>query len=269
MAAIETPEFIAERVDKLGTPEAYNHYAVGWAHAMCTPYQWTKQVASHWGGTRNGTIVHWPGGIRAAGELRHQFCHVIDVAPTILEAVGLPRAHAGQRDHAGADRGHEHGLHLRRRLRGGRHETEYFEMFCNRGMYHKGWSAVTKHRTPWQTAGGTGIAFDDDQWELYDGANDWSQAHDLADGAARQAPRAPAPVPDPGRALQRPAARRPRLRALPARGQQAPADDHGGTRQILYPGGEPLSEQNLLNWRNKSWSMTAAITVPDGGAATA
>src|SRR5471030_137846 len=90
MAALETPEFLMERIDKLGGPESYNHYAVGWAHAMNTPYQWTKHVASHWGGTRNGTIVHWPAGIQGKGEIRSQFHHVIDVAPTILEAAGLP-----------------------------------------------------------------------------------------------------------------------------------------------------------------------------------
>src|SRR6185295_2483441 len=75
---------------KFGTPEAYNHYAVGWAHAMDTPYQWTKQVASHWGGTRNGTIIHWPNGIKATGEVRTQFHHVNDLAPTSLEVAGIP-----------------------------------------------------------------------------------------------------------------------------------------------------------------------------------
>ena len=90
MTGIETAEFMASRMDEFGGPSAYNHYAVGWAHAMDTPYQWTKQVASHWGGTRNGTIVHWPGGIRSAGEVRSQFHHVIDLAPTILEIAGLP-----------------------------------------------------------------------------------------------------------------------------------------------------------------------------------
>src|SRR5208282_3222277 len=90
MAALETPEFLTARIDKLGSPDAYNHYAVGWAWAMDTPYQWTKQVASHWGGTRNGTIVHWPKGVKEKGGIRSQFCHVIDVAPTILEAAGIP-----------------------------------------------------------------------------------------------------------------------------------------------------------------------------------
>ena len=89
-SAIETPEFLNARIDKLGGPESYNHYAVGWAHAMNTPYQWTKQVASHWGGTRNGTIVHWPNGFPGKGEIRTQFHHVIDIAPTLLEAAGIP-----------------------------------------------------------------------------------------------------------------------------------------------------------------------------------
>ena len=100
--ALETPEFMASRIDEFGTPEAYNHYAVGWAHAMDTPYQWTKQVASHWGGTRNGTIVHWPNGITAKGEIRTQFHHVIDVAPTVLEAAGLPEPTSRQRRPADA-----------------------------------------------------------------------------------------------------------------------------------------------------------------------
>ena len=90
MPGIETTEFLLSKIDDFGTPDAYNHYAVGWAHALCTPYQWTKQVASHWGGTRNGTIVHWPRGLADKGGTRNQFHHVIDVAPTILEAAGIP-----------------------------------------------------------------------------------------------------------------------------------------------------------------------------------
>ena len=88
--ALETVEFMSSRIDEFGGPNANNHYAVGWAHAMDTPYQWTKQVASHWGGTRNGLIIHWPSGIGAQGELRTQFAHIIDVAPTVLEAAHLP-----------------------------------------------------------------------------------------------------------------------------------------------------------------------------------
>ena len=89
-AGIETTEFMVSRIDEFGTVAANNHYAVGWAHAMDTPYQWTKQVASHWGGTRNGTVVHWPNGFSARGEVRSQFSHVIDVAATVLDVAGLP-----------------------------------------------------------------------------------------------------------------------------------------------------------------------------------
>ncbi len=113
-AALETPEFLMARLDKLGGPDSYNHYAVGWAHAMNTPYQWTKQVASHWGGTRNGTIVHWPKGITGKGEIRSQFHHVIDIAPTILELAGLPRAALRQRSPAASDRRRQHGVLVQR-----------------------------------------------------------------------------------------------------------------------------------------------------------
>ena len=90
MPGIETNKFLLSKIDDFGTPKAYNHYAVGWAHALCAPYQWTKQVASHWGGTRNGMIVHWPNGVKGKGEIRSQFHHVIDVAKTILEPRDCP-----------------------------------------------------------------------------------------------------------------------------------------------------------------------------------
>ena len=102
MPGIETTEFLVSKIDDFGTPAAYNHYAVGWAHALCTPYQWTKQVASHWGGTRNGTIVHWPNGFTDKGTTRDQFHHVIDVAPTILRGRRTARAAVGERHRAGA-----------------------------------------------------------------------------------------------------------------------------------------------------------------------
>ncbi len=147
---LETPEFLMQKIDKFGGPEAYNHYAVGWAHAMDTPYQWTKQVASHWGGTRNGTIVHWPKGMQARGELRTQFHHVIDVAPTVLEAAGLPEPVFVN----GIQQKPYEGVSMAYSFDDGqaaeRHETQYFEMIGNRGIYHKGWTAVTKHRTPWE-----------------------------------------------------------------------------------------------------------------------
>src|SRR5436190_946604 len=178
-SALETPEFMASRIDAFGTPAAYNHYAVGWAHAMDTPYQWTKQVASHWGGTRNGTIVHWPNGIAAKDEVRSQFHHVIDIAPTVLDAAALPQPTVVARVEQMPLHGVSMAYSFDDAAAGERRETQYFEMFVNRGIYHKGWTAVTRHSTPWE-AGAELPPYDDDVWELY-GPDDWSQTKDLSE----------------------------------------------------------------------------------------
>jgi arylsulfatase len=174
---LETVEFMSARIDDFGTPKAYNHYAVGWAHAMDTPYQWTKQVASHWGGTRNGTVVHWPNGFEAKGEVRSQFGHVIDIAATVLDVARLP--HPTFVD--GVQQMPLHGESMAPSFGDADtpewRETQYFEMFVNRGIYHKGWTAVTRHSVPWLLA--EAPALDDDVWELY-GPDDWTQAHDLS-----------------------------------------------------------------------------------------
>ena len=143
---------------------------------MDAPFQWTKQVASHWGGTRNGTIVHWPKGIEEKGGLRRQFTHVIDIAPTILEAAGLPEPTMVNGVQQSPMEGTSMLYTFDEPDAAERHDLQYFEMFGNRGVYYKGWSAVTKHRTPWVMVGGTLPAFDDDVWELYDGSTDFSQA---------------------------------------------------------------------------------------------
>ena len=209
MAELETPEFMASVLDKFGSPEAYNHFSVGWAHAMNTPYQWTKQVASHWGGTRNGTIVRWPNGITAKGETRSQFSHLIDVAPTVLEVAGLPHPTMVNGVTQAPIEGTSMAYSFDAPHEPERHDLQYFEMFGNRGVYFKGWSAVTKHRTPWVMGAAQVPAFDDDVWELYDGSKDCDPVARSLQGDARQAPRAPAPVADRGDQVQRAAARRP------------------------------------------------------------
>ena len=214
MAAIETPEFMMSKLDEFGGEGSYGHYAVGWAWAMNSPYQWTKQVASHWGGTRNGTIVHWPKGIKEKGGMRNQFSHVIDVAPTVLEAAGLPEPTMVNGVQQSPYEGTSMLYSFNDAKAPERHETQYFEMFCNRGIYHKGWSAVTKHRTPWEMGGEKMPAFDDDVWELYDGSKDWTQANEPGEGDAREAARAAAAVADRSGQVQRAAARRPADRAL-------------------------------------------------------
>jgi arylsulfatase A-like enzyme len=261
-AGLETTEFMVSKIDKFGTPEAYNHYAVGWAHAMDTPYQWTKQVASHWGGTRNGTIVHWPGGIQAKGEIRSQFHHVIDVAPTILEAAGLPQPLLVN----GVQQKPIEGVSMAYSFDDGsaddRHTTQYFEMFCNRGIYHEGWTAVTRHSTPWVATAMP--AFDDDVWELY-GPDDWTQAHDLS-----------YEQPDKLRDLQRQfIIEAGKYNVLPLddrRFERFNADMAGrpqlvrGTTQLLFGRMGRLTENSIVTMKNKSFSITSEVVVPASGA---
>jgi arylsulfatase A-like enzyme len=260
---LETTEFMASKIDEFGTPAAYNHYAVGWAHAMDTPYQWTKQIASHWGGIRNGTIVHWPKGIDAKGEVRSQFHHVIDVAPTVLEAAGLPEPTSVH----GVEQRPIEGVSMRYAFddggAAGRRETQYFEMFCNRGIYHQGWTAVTRHSIPWVPA--ELPPFQEDVWELYDTNTDWSQAHDLA-----------AEQPDKLAELQElwlEEARKYNVLPLDDRRfERFNADLAGrpelikGNSQLLFGGMGRLSENSTINVKNKSHSVTAEVVVPDDGA---
>ena len=264
-SALETPEFLMARLDKLGGPESYNHYAVGWAHAMNTPYQWTKQVASHWGGTRNGTIVHWPNGIKGKGEIRSQFHHVIDLASTILEAAGLPEPSVVNGVLQKPFEGVSMVYSFNDAKAAERHETQYFEMFGNRGIYHKGWTAVTRHSTPWLLAGEKVPAFDDDNWELYDTGKDWSQANNMA----KQ-------MPEKLHELQRlwliEAIRYNVLPLDDRRVERANSDMAGrpvlikGKSQILFGHMGRLSENSVINTKNKSHSVTAEIVVPTSGA---
>jgi arylsulfatase A-like enzyme len=265
MAAIETPEFLRSKIDELGSPTSYNHYSVGWAWAMNAPLQWTKQVASHWGGTRNGTIVHWPAGIEEPGGLRSQFTHVIDLAPTILEAAGLPEPTMVNGVLQSPMEGTSMLYAFADADAAERHDLQYFEMFGNRGIYHHGWSAVTKHRTPWIMVGGVVPAFDEDIWELYDGTTDYSQAHNLA-----------ADLPDLLAKLQR-------LWLIEATKYNVlPLDDRTaervnpemagrptlirGSSQLFFRGMGRLSENSVVNIKNKSFSVTAEVEVPDEGA---
>ena len=217
MAAIETPEFMMSKLDEFGGEGSYGHFAVGWAWAMNSPYQWTKQVASHWGGTRNGTIVHWPNGIKEKGGMRNQFSHVIDLAPTVLEAAGLPEPTMVNGVQQSPYEGTSMLYSFNDAKAPERHETQYFEMFCNRGIYHKGWSAVTKHRTPWAMGGEKMPAFDDDVWELYDGSKDWTQAKNLAKEMPEKLHELQRLWLIEAVEVQRAAARRPSDRALRAR----------------------------------------------------
>jgi len=261
---LETVDFMTSRIDDFGGPKAYNHYAVSWAHAMDTPFQWTKQIASHWGGTRNGTIVHWPKGIKAKGEVRTQFHHVIDVAASVLDAAGVPEPMFVN----GIQQMPLHGVTMADSFDDASapetRETQYFEMFCNRGIYHKGWTAVTRHSVPWDMSA-VSPPLDQDVWELYS-PDDWTQAHDLS-----------SEQPEKLRELQTlfliEAAKYNVLPLDDRRAERFNADLAGrpqlirGNRQILFGGMGRLSESSIVVTKNKSFALTAEVAVPEQGAA--
>jgi arylsulfatase len=250
-------------LDKWGGPETYPHMAAGWAVALNAPFMWTKQVASNYGGTRNPLVVHWPDGIRSGGELRSQFHHVIDVAPTILEAAGLPEPTSVN----GTEQTPIEGVSMAYTFDDAdaedRHVTQYFEMFGNRAVYHDGWLAGTVHKAPWEPQPRRPLA--DDVWELYDARTDFSLANDLA--ASNPAKLAEMqerflteaakyhvlPIDDRGVERINPAlAGRPDLMG-------------GRTSLTLAEGMTGMSENVFLNIKNRSKTITADIVVPEGG----
>ncbi|MBG6085516.1 arylsulfatase [Zhihengliuella flava] len=260
-----TTEDILPRLDEVGGPKSFNHVPSGWAQAMNTPYQWSKIVASHWGGTRTGMIVRYPGEV-PAHENRHQFAHLIDVAPTILEYAGIPEPLSVN----GVRQRPMEGTSFKYAMQDGdaaeRHVTQYFEMAGNRGVYHEGWTAVTQHLLPWPDPDDFVPALTDDVWELY-GPDDWTQSNDLA-----------AQMPDKLRELQD------RFLIEAAKYNVLPIDDRererfdpaiagrpdlmgDRTTQTLRPGMTRLNENTVLNVKNRSFSVTATIETPSDGPA--
>jgi arylsulfatase len=251
-------------MDKWGGPETYPHFASGWAVAMDAPFSWTKQVASDFGGTRNGLVVHWPKGIKAKNELRTQFSHVIDVAPTVLQAAGLPEpkvvngtpqipmegvSMAYSFDDAGAKE---------------QHTTQYFEISGNRALYHDGWLARTIHRAAWERE--VRRPMKEDLWELYEVRSDFSLSKDLA-------------AQNPQKLVE--------MQALflqeAGKHHVLPIDDRLFERMLAEAVGRPdimgkrtslslaegmtgMMENVFINVKNKSKTITAEVEVPQGGA---
>jgi arylsulfatase len=260
----ETVPQLLKLVDKWGSPETYPHMAAGWAVALDTPFQWTKQIASDHGGTKVGMAIHWPRGIKAKGELRTQFHHVIDVAPTILEAAGLPEPKAvngvPQRPTDGVSMVYSFDDAKAKE----RHTTQYFEMFGNRAIYHDGWFARTIHKAPWEAK--PRRALTEDIWELYDTRTDFSLVNDLS-----------AKHPEKLAELQV------LFMKEAARNQALPIDDRtvervnaavagrpdlmaGRTSLTLAEGMTGMTENVFINIKNKSKTITAEVEVPkDGG----
>ena len=260
----EKVEDLVPLIDKWGGPETFPHMAAGWAVAFDAPFTWTKQVASDFGGTRNGMIIHWPDGIKEKGGMRSQFGHVIDIAPTILEAAGLPEPKSVN----GTPQTPIEGTSLLYSFNDAgakeRHTTQYFEMFGNRAVYHDGWFARTLHRAPWEAVDMPPL--ETDTWDLYNVREDFSLANNLADKYPEKLAKLEALFMREGE----------KYHALPiddrviARMNPAIAgrpDIMGGrTTLTLYPGMDGMLENSFMNVKNRSKKITAEVKIPEGGA---
>jgi arylsulfatase len=256
---------VLRRMDELGGPMTFNHYPIGWAHAMDTPFQWTKQVASHFGGTRNGLVMAWPKGISARGEVRSQFHHVIDILPTVLEATRLP---APQRVY-GVEQEPIEGVSMAYTwgdpAAPSRHTTQYFEMLANRAIYQDGWVAATTPTTPpWVAVAEAVDPIDGYRWELYNVTEDFSEANDLA-----------AANPEKLRELQRAFyIEAVKYNVLPIDNSKVerldisnrPSNIRGRNEFTYYEGMVRIPEGGAPDLKNTSFGISAVIDVPEGGA---
>jgi len=254
---------MVKHMDKIGGPHFENHYPVPWCWAGSSPFQWMKQVASHFGGTRNPVVVSWPARIKDKGELRTQFHHAIDIAPTILEVAGIPEPRAVNGVPQRPIEGVSMAYTWDDKEAEGRRTTQYFEMFGNRAIYHKGWVAGCLHgKLPWQTSGSA--SFDNDTWELYNIEDDFSQAVDLVDQDPKNL-----------RRLQDIfMAEAAKYNVLPlddrfaerADANLRPSYIRGKNRFVYLPGTVRVPEPSAPNTKNINHTLAAEITIPEGGA---
>jgi arylsulfatase len=258
----ETTEFMLQKIDQWGGPECFNHFAAGWAVAGNTPFTWTKQVASNFGGTRNGVVFHWPKGIKAKGEIRSQFHHVVDIAPTIYEAANIPAPTEVNGVKQSPIEGISMAYTFDKPDSADRRKTQYFEIAGNRAVYHDGWLAGTIHKAPWEDQPRHPLA--GDTWELYHVDEDFSMSRNLA--------------------AENPA----KLKELQALFTQEaidhyvlPIDDRtierfdskiagrpdlmdGRTNLTVYPGMVYMAENAFINVKNASVDIEAVVSVEEG-----
>jgi arylsulfatase A-like enzyme len=263
-AVVEKVEDLLPKLDEWGGPFTFPHMASGWAVAFDSPFSWMKQVASDFGGTRNGMVIHWPKGIKEKDGLRTQFGHVIDIAPTVLEAATLPEPKSVNGTPQTPIAGTSLLYSFNDAKAKERHTTQYFEIFGNRAMYHEGWFARTIHRAPWETSDLPPL--EADKWELYNVHEDFSLTDDLADQ-------------NPEKLKE--------LKALFDRDAERfnvyPIDDrvidrvnpeiagrpdlmNGRTSLTLYDGMNGMLENTFINVKNKSKTITAEVEIPKDGA---
>ncbi|HET7238179.1 MAG TPA: arylsulfatase [Terrimicrobiaceae bacterium] len=249
-----------------GQDKTYPHMSVAWSWAFDTPFMWTKQVASHFGGTRQGLVISWPGHIKDVGSIRSQFHHIIDIVPTILEATGInaPEAVDGIKQNPIEGVSMAYTFDAANAKAPSKRDTQYFEMFCNRGIYHDGWYACTKPPfAPWLMGANAMPPVNDYKWELYNITEDFSQANDLA-----------AKNPDKLKELQA-------LFLTEAAKYQVLPLDNSILPRLVTPRPSAVAGQDVFTYTgvkvgipignapsimNKDYTITAEITVPEGGA---
>lgn len=255
----ESMDNIAANIDKLGTRESFCHMAAGWAVAGNTPFKWTKQVAGNFGGTRNGMIISWPSKIQETDKVRDQFCHVIDIAPTILEAANLPEPTSVN----GVRQRPIEGFSMLKTFTDPNteefHQTQYFEIVGNRAIYDKGWVASVLHKAPWEAQ--PRVALEDDEWELFNVENDFSESDNIAEGN-------PEKLTELQRLFMTEAEK---YKVLPIDDRtierfdpvQAGRPDLMGDRKSLtvYEGMYGIMENSFINIKNRSSTFTSEIEV--------
>lgn len=261
----ETVEDMLKLLDKWGGPETYPHMAAGWSVALDAPFGWMKQVPSDFGGTRNGMVVHWPKGIKAKNGIRSQFSHVIDVAPTVLQAIGLPEPKVVNGTPQVPMEGTSLAYSFENPEAKELHTTQYFEIAGNRAIYHDGWYSRAIHRAPWEAKPRRPLE-DNSAWELFDVRSDFSLANNLA-----------------AKHPQKLAEMQALFLAEAAKHHVLPMDDRlferldsrtvgrpdlmaGRTSLTLAEGMTGMLENVFINVKNRSKTITAEIEVPQGGA---
>jgi arylsulfatase A-like enzyme len=254
----EDMPFLMSQYDKLGSVESYGHYSYGWALAMNTPFQWTKQVASHFGGTRNGIVISYPKLIKDNGGIRSQFHHVVDITPTILELCGVP---APKRVN-GVDQKPMDGVSMVYTFNDPKvkstRNTQYFEILSNRAIYQDGWiAAITPLKVPWQSIGSPKYPSRDYKWELYNIADDFSESENLA-------AKNPAKLKELIDVFYKEAKKN---NVLPLDASFAervdpairPSLTTGRTKFEYYEGAVRIPEGSAPNFKNQSWTITADV----------
>jgi len=255
---------VLRRMDELGGPKTFNHYPIGWAHAMDTPFQWAKQIASHWGGTRNGLVISWPARIKNRGGIRTQFHHVIDIMPTILEAAGVSAPSSINGVAQKSIEGVSMVYTFDDAKAPSKRTTQYFEMLGNRGIYHDGWvAATTPPIAPWVSIAKP-IDINDYRWELYNVREDFSQAVNLAD-------KEPQKLRELQELFWTEAAK---YNVLPIDNSRVerfdvslrPSLTRGREEFTYYPGLVRIPEGAAPDTKNKSYQIKAEVEIPKSGA---